>query len=221
MKEDGLRDQIADASADTFATRKSVLEPETIWRLTPDALVRERLEGPPKSIWAKIIETVWRILFPWGESLGGDKWPDTVPYDQIASIRVRFDPTRVDRVRERCDLVHANGARVSLFSTRYVGFANFEDQAAVYKPFINELTRRTLAVRPQTSIHSGLTWPSYIVQHGFLLAALLALVSILGVAGFPALGTIWAKIIIALSYVGVLWAYARRNVPRKLNPPPE
>jgi hypothetical protein len=221
MKEDGLRDQIADVSAETFATRKSVLEPETIWRLTPDALVRERLEGPTKSIWAKIIETVWRILFPWGEPLGGDKWPDTVPYDQIASIRVRFDPTRVDRVRERCDLVHANGARVSLFSTRYVGFANFEDQAAVYKPFINELTRRTLAVRPQTSIHSGLTWPSYIVQHGFLLAALLALVSILGVAGFPALGTIWVKIIIALSYVGVLWAYARRNVPRKLNPPPE
>ncbi len=183
-----MQDESANVSVETFATRKSVLEPETIWRLTPGALVRERLEGPPKSIWAKIIQTGWRLLFPWSEPLGGDKWPASVPYDQIVSIRVRFDPTRVDRVRERCDLVHANGARVSIFSTRYVSFANFEDQAAAYKPFINELTRRTLAVRPQTSIHSGLTWTSYIVQHGFLLAALLALVSVLGMAGFPALG---------------------------------
>lgn len=216
-----MQDEVAQSTAETYATRKSVLEPETIWRLTPNALVRERLGSAPNKGWAKFIQIFWRILFPWADPIGGEKWPDSVPYDQITNIRVRFDPTRVDRTRERCDLTLVGGAHISLFSTRYVSFANFEDQTAAYKPFINELTRRVLAARPQTSVHSGLTWTSYLVQHGFLLAAILALASILGVAGFPAFGTIWAKILITLSYVGTLWGYARRNLPRKLNPPPD
>ena len=43
--------------------------------------------------------------------------------------------------------------------------------------------------------------------------------SILGVAGFPALGTVWAKILVVISYIGVLWAYTKRSLPRRLNPP--
>ncbi|MFN3891915.1 MAG: hypothetical protein ACK4MV_16085 [Beijerinckiaceae bacterium] len=203
----------------TYATRKSVLEPETIWRLTPGALVRERIGEPPRSVWRTIVEVGYRVLFPWGGPLTSDGWPDRVPYEDISSLRVRFDPTRFDRSRERCDLVGPGGARVSLFSTRYVSFGSFEDTSDGYKPFINELTQRVLAARPETAVYSGLTWTSYIIQHGVLLLALLALASVLAMAGLPALGTVWAKIIITLSYVGTMWAYTRRNLPRKLNPP--
>lgn len=210
---------VAAQTVEIFATRKSVLEPETIWRLTADALVREQIGAPPSSLWAKVVRIGWHILFPWSAPPGSDHWPNRLAYDQITSIRTRFDPTRVDRARERCDLIGPGAQKISLFSNRYTGFAEFEDQAATFKPFIEELTRRVLAARPDTPVYSGLNWTSYLLQHGLLLLAVLALVSILGVAGFPALGTVWAKILVVISYIGVLWAYTKRNLPRRLNPP--
>ena len=214
-----MNETVAASAVDTYATRKSVLEPETVWRLTADALVRERIGAPPSGIWSSVVRIGWRVLFPWGGPIGSDHWPERIAYDQIASIRVRFDPTRVDRVRERCDLIGPNRVKISLFSTRYKGFGDFTDQATTFKPFIHELTRRILAARPDTPVYSGLTWTSYLLQHGFLLLAVLGLASILGTAGVPAFGTIWIKILITVSYVGVLWAYANRNLPRRLNPP--
>ena len=206
-------------SSQTYATRKSALARETIWRLTPDAFVREAAgEAPPRG-WRTFIEILWRVVFPWGGPLDDELWPDVTPYDEITSIRTRFDPTRFDRNRERCDLTDRQGRRVSLFSTRYMGVGDFEDQSKTYAPFVAELTRRVIASRPETPIYEGLSWTAYLLQHGVLLVALLALASILSVAGMPGLGTIWAKIVITLSYAGTMWAYATRNRPRKVNPP--
>lgn len=214
-----MDEAVAAPAVETFATRKSVLEPETVWRLTGDALVREQIGAPPSSFWGSVVRVGWRVLFPWSTPAGSDHWPNRIAYNQIVSIRVRFDPTRLDKVRERCDLIGSNRQKISLFSTRYAGFGDFEDQSATYKPFIDELTRRVLAVRPETPVYSGLSWTSYLFQHGLLLLAALALASILSVAGFPALGTVWIKILITISYIGVLWAYTKRNLPRRLNPP--
>jgi hypothetical protein len=205
--------------AEKYVTRNSVLEGETTWRLTDDALVRELTGEPPSSVWRAIVRMGWRILFPWANAPGSDNWPERVPYANITSIRVRYDPTRFDRSRERCDLTGPDGARVSIFSTRYVSFGNFQDLSETYKPFINRLTQLVLTERPEAPVYSGLTWTSYIIQHGFLLLALVALASVLGMAGVPAFGGVWVKLLIALSYVGVLWAYAVRNRPRNLNPP--
>ncbi len=213
-----MNEAVASPVVETFTTRKSVLEPETVWRLTADALVREQIGPPPSSFWASALRIGWRILFPWAKPLGSDRWPERVPYDQITSIRLRFDPTRVDRVRERCDLVGLNRQEVSLISTRYITFGDFRDETTTFRPFMDQLTRRVLATRPETPVYSGLKCSSYILQHAVLLIALLAFAGALGLAGVPALGTVWAKALIALSYVGVLFAYARRNWPRKLNP---
>lgn len=205
--------------SEAYTTRKSVLTRETTWRLTPDALVREARGELSAGGWRRLIQTAWRVLFPWGGRLDEDCWPDVAPFDQIVSIRTRFDPTRFDRERERCDLKDAQGRRVSLFSTRYVSFGNFEDQSQAYAPFIAELTRRVVDARPQTAVFTGLSWPAYLLQHGALLIALLALASVLSMAGLPGFGTIWAKFVITLSYGGLLWAYATRNRPRRVNPP--
>ena len=138
-----------------YTTRKSVLTRETTWRLTPEALVRESHGEPLSSRWRTVIEILWRILFPWAGRLDDDSWPDVMPLDRIASIRTRFDPTRFDRTRERCDLRGSQGERVSLFSTRYLGVANFEDQSEAYAPFVAELTRRVMDATPPNSCVRG------------------------------------------------------------------
>ncbi|MBX9758719.1 MAG: hypothetical protein K2Y29_08060 [Beijerinckiaceae bacterium] len=208
-----------DPGNEIYTTRKSVLAPQKTWRLTPHALVRESREQPLSSSSRKLVETLWRILLPWASPLTDDSWPDAAPFEEIVCIRTRFDPTRFDFKRERCDLVDAQGRRTSLFSTRYVSVGNFEDQSQSYTPFVAELTRRVMAAHPRVRVCSGLSWPAYLLQHGLVLVALLALASMLSVAGLPLVGTIWAKLIIAFSYSSVLWSYARRNRPRRINPP--
>ena len=214
-----MNQQVAGPAEPTYAARKSVLEQETIWRLTPSAITRDRVSQPPQSAWGTIIQIAWRVLFPFATPLGADNWPDRVEYMDIHSIRVRFDPTRFDRTRERCDLIGPDGEKASLFSTSFVSFGQFEDRSVPYRAFVDELTQRVLAVRSETPIYSGLSWKSYIFQHGFLLLMLLLFSSVLGAIGAPAFGTIWAKVAITLSYIGLIWTYAKRNFPGKINPP--
>lgn len=182
-----MHEHLGALSQETYTTRKSVLTRETTWRLTKDSLVREVHGEPVSSGWRTFIEIAWRILFPWSRPLGDESWPNAFPFEQIVSIRTRFDPTRFDLKRERCDLIDAQGRRVSLFSTRYVSAGNFADQSQIYAPFVGELTRRVIAARPQTLVSSGLSWPAYLTQHGLLLLAILALASVLAIAGVPGL----------------------------------
>jgi hypothetical protein len=191
-----------------FSARRSELEPCLCWRLTGDALICER-GAMPKS------------LLSWMRVSSLDQWPPAVPLHDIVSIRLRFDPTRFASNRFRCDLQSGNGARISIFSTHYAGFGEFEDRGDQYAVFTKALILRVQELRPSLNLEGGVSWASYLVQHGLLLLALIALVTMLGIAGVPMFGATWVKFAIVLTYIGLAVRYAWINIPRSLAPPPQ
>jgi len=190
-----------------FAARRSAVEPCLTWRLTQDSLLCERAAGPASRL-------AWLAAMP------NDHWPARQPLAEIASIRLRFDPTRFADNRYRCDLRARNGARTSIFSTHYAGPGDFEDRAEDYAAFVSALTERTQRLNPSVRLVGGLSWPAYLFQHAFVLAALIALVTMLGIAGVPLLGSAWVKLAIVMTYAGVALRYARINVPKDFSLPP-
>jgi len=187
-----------------YTVRRNALEPCLRWQLAADALIcgeegegQKRVSCRPSRQWARV-----------------------VPYCEIVEIRLSFDPTRIDTNRYRCALRGSGGIRTSIVSTSYAGFASFEDRGEQYTPFVLDLVRRVRLARPSVRITTGLSWPSYILQHGLLMLALIALVGVLGIAGVPALGSTFVSLAIVILYCGVLWRYARLNLPRDLTLPP-
>jgi hypothetical protein len=204
----------------TYSARRNVLEPVLTWRLADDALACECEGRPFIASKRPLAISILLGLVSWLLIASSKAWPASVPYRDITMIRLRFDPTRFDGNRYRCDLRNGAGARTTIFSTSYAGPGSFEDRAAHYAPFIRVLVQRVQVARPSVKIASGISWPAYVLQHGLLLAALLALVTVLGVAGLPGFGSNWVKLAIIASYGGALWRYARRNWPRDLSLPP-
>jgi hypothetical protein len=68
---------------------------------------------------------------------------------------------------------------------------------------------------------TGLPWLPYLLQHGVLLASLIALMTVLGAAGLPPFGLIWVKLAIIAACLGVLLRYARVNISQDLTLPPD
>jgi len=210
----------SDTTEMTFSARRSALEPCLHWRLTHDALHCMRGPDPAAPPMRSRIRLALRILLPRLRTTLDDRWPEHIPLREITSIRTRFDPTRFDRNRYRCDLRGPDGARISIFSTHYVRPGEFDDRADQYAAFIGHLARRVRKAHPSVRLTTGLSWPSYLLQHGFLLASLIALLMMLGAAGLPPFGLIWVKLAIIATYLGVLLRYARVNIPRDLTLPP-
>jgi len=181
----------------TYSARRNIREAEIGWQLSDDALICEA--GPLAAV--------------------GEYWPKRVPYAEISAIRVRFDPTRFDTNRYRCDLRGPEGARYTLYSSSYAGFADFTDQGDSFSPFVRELMARVQRARPSAEVTTGLSWPAYLLQHGLVLIALLVLVTVLGIAGMPGFGSIWVKLALVVGYAGMLWRHARRNWPQDLSLP--
>lgn len=204
-----------------YSARRSILEPCLSWLLTDKALICERdgipyvIPEPPR------IAVILRALIPWLSIRPAKSWPPRISYCDIATIRTRFDPTRFDRNRYRCDLRSTTGDRTTLFSTHYVDIASFKDQQESYAPFIRAMIMRVQISNPSAVITTGLSWPAYILQHGALLLTLFALLTMLGVVGVPGLGSGWIKLVILTSYGGILWRYARRNMPKNIALPPQ
>jgi hypothetical protein len=203
-----------------YCARRSVLEPQLAWRLSGDALLCERDGAPFTTPQRSRAMGILRVLLPVLLLLPRHGWPARMAYRDIIAIRVHYDPTRFDHKRYRCDLRGIGGARTALFSTSYTGPGSFEDRSDGFTPFVHELVLRVQHANPAARVATGLSWPTYILQHGLVLAALLGLVAMLGVAGIPAFGSFWVKLAIIACYGGMLWRYARRNRPKDLTLPP-
>lgn len=190
-----------------FSARPGVLEPCLRWRLSGDELLCER-------------EATHVRLLPGLRRSQHNRWPERIPLGRIESIRARFDPTRFALYRYRCDLVSDAGARISVFSSHYVGPGQFEDRGEEYAVFVQALVLRTQRIHPSVKLAGGLSWPSYLLQHGLLLVALVALMTMLGIAGAPMIGSGWAKLAVIFTYAGVALRYGWVNIPRDLTLPP-
>jgi hypothetical protein len=211
----------SDTTELTFSARRSALEPCLHWRLTHDALHCARDPEPAAPPMRRGLRLALRVLLPWLRTTLDDRWPEHVPLREITSIRARFDPTRFDRNRYRCDLRGPDGARISIFSTHYVRPGEFDDRGDRYAAFVSHLARRAQRARPSVKLTTGLPWPSYLLQHGVLLASLIALMTMLGTAGLPLFGLIWVKLAVIAAYLGVLLRYAWVNIPQDLTLPPD
>jgi hypothetical protein len=179
----------------THRVRTSILEQETVWRLTPDALEREQVLKDGKSLTVRY------------------------PYQDIREIRLSFAPTRVDRLRYRCDFQLKNGVLVAILSTHYAGFANFEDRAATYTPLVRGLIERVAAANPACKFEAGKRPGTYWGEHIFLFLMVLLLVLVIGAVGGASLSTlVMVKLGIVVFYIPVLILYTRKNWPRSFKP---
>jgi hypothetical protein len=175
--------------------RTSLIEKETIWRLTPDVLEREQVLKDGKGLTVRY------------------------PYRDIREIRLSFAPTRVDRARYRCDFQIKNGTLAAILSTHYVGLANFEDRGATYAPLVRALIERVAAANPACKFEAGKRPGTYWGEHIFLFLMVLLLVFVIGAVGGASLSTlVLVKLGILVTYVPVMILYTRKNWPRSFDP---
>jgi hypothetical protein len=179
----------------TYIARANALEYEGTWRLTSDSL---ELKGGPTA------------------------GPDVVlhfPYAGMSELRLSFAPTRFDRRRYRCEVRMRSGQRVSIISTHFESVGNFEDRAATYVPFVRGLIARVAAANPACRFRSGKRPLFYLLEHAFLLAALVLLVFVIGLVGGAGLSQlVLVKLAILAFYIPVMILYTRKNWPRRFDP---
>ena len=184
-----------EAAPPTYVARANVLEHEAVWRLAPDAL---ELQGGP----AAGPDVVMRL-----------------PYRDIVGVRLSYAPSRADSARYRCDLTMRSGAALAILSTHYAGFADFEDRAATYAPFVRALIARVAAANPSARYRTGRNPVAYWAEHLFLIAMIALLVFVLSVTGFAPLSeSSWAKFAVIIGSIPLLLVYSRKNWPGRFAP---
>ncbi len=186
-------DMLADAI--THRVRTSILEKETVWRLTPDALEREQVLKDGKVLAVRY------------------------PYQDIREIRLSFAPSRFDRSRYRCDLQLKNGTLAAILSTHYAGFADFEDRGATYAPLVRGLVERVAAANPGCKFEAGKRPSTYWGEHIFLFLMIALLVFVIGMVGGLSLShLVLVKLGILVTYIPLMILYTRKNWPRSFDP---
>jgi hypothetical protein len=207
------------ASALSHATRANIFQTEARWHLAPDALVREGGEPAAAPWWAHALRYFLRVIWPWrGISIdpGG---PARFPYADVAELRLSFDPTRFDTRRHRCDVTLSGGERGTLWSTHFVGVAEFEDRAATYTPFVRALIARVAAANPNCAFRAGTRPLGYWSGLIFLLVMAIVAVWLLALVGGSAISDVtWTKLFVVIAMIPLALAYARKNRPRRFLP---
>jgi hypothetical protein len=142
-----------------------------------------------------------------------------LPYASVREVRLFYNPTRFDRARFHCDLTLGNGLRERIPSTSYVSIGNFADHAGAYRQFVRALVERVAAANPACRFRAGRRPLVYVVEHAFLLTALLALALVIAlVGGFSPSGIVATKLMVIAFYIPVAISFARRNWPRSFSP---
>ncbi|MDD3444453.1 MAG: hypothetical protein PHS60_03525 [Zavarzinia sp.] len=148
-----------------------------------------------------------------------DHLPARIPYAEVESLEVIFDPTRFDRTRHRC-IIHAKGGwKISIPSTFYRGFADFEDRGASFYPFVAALAGKVREATPRARIRAGLTWPAFLLQFGGPATVFLLMLLVLDMTGGATTTSFWLKGAAIIGSLGLLCRYAIRNLPRSVKEP--
>lgn len=78
-----------------------------------------------------------------------------IPYKDIRSIRLQFQPYfRYRNNNYCCEITTPNGT-FQILSTHYVGFAEFEDRSETYTPFVKAFVKNLKSQNPNCIIHTG------------------------------------------------------------------
>lgn len=202
------------------SSRANVFQTETFWRLEEDGLVREGGEPEKVSPLFHLLRLLLRILWPW--------WSLIVPVERggparflladIAEMRLRFDPTRFDTRRYRCDLRTRDGQKATIWSTHFRSVADFEDRGASYALLVRALASGAARANPQCRLAGGLRPLAYWVGQSLIAATVLLLIAALTLLGGGLDPFILLRLLLFALWGWLAIPYAWKNWPRRLDP---
>ena len=141
-----------------------------------------------------------------------------IPFAHIRRVRLRFQPTRVER-RRFALVIEVPGETHQITNINYRGVMDFEDQSDEFTPFVDLFHQKLVAANPDVAFRSGSTPAAYVLNA--LLSAFIVAV-ILGVALFAVMsGIIWLiaiKVVIIIFYVPTLIKLLITNRPMRYDP---
>ncbi len=163
-------------------------------------------------------ETIWRLNGN-GLVIQSDRETTRLPLAQVAEFRVAYDPTRVALDRYRCDLLLADGRKLTLLNKSFVSFAVFESRNATYGPFVRALAAAVHDANPDCRFRVGKGMRGYVATIIFLIAVLVVLFWVLGLtAGMPLSWIVIAKLTFFVVMLPFAISYFRKNRPRPFDP---
>ena len=168
-----------------YRCRTSILEPEYIWLLEDDKLIR-RAEG---------------------------KLDHRIPLTSITVIRFQDVPTRYLAERSLCRLSASGRVVAELQSGHFEGLANFSDRSASYLPFIVALVRRRRELGAGCQVMGGSSMIGWALQGTLLLGSLLAITLVI-LFFRPALAWTIGSVVFIFSMMPRAARWLRRNRPR-------
>ena len=142
----------------------------------------------------------------------------TLPYAEVASVRLSYSPTRFDDSRYECRIQRRGGDGLLITSTSYKGFASFENRKAEYRDFVVLLHERLGGWRGVRFLRGDLPlryWLSLGCGGGglVLLAIFLFATGLMYVTGIAL-----AKLVLLLLMLPLGIRYARTNKPSTYDP---
>jgi hypothetical protein len=169
----------------TYTCRTDLFHKPVDWRLEDDILIRAE-EG---------------------------KQEERLPLAEVTSLHLMAAPTRPAPNRFFCTVFFGN-RKVPIGNTHYVGFADFKDQTADFRPFVKALHQAVAHAAPSAVGRIGAS------RIGYALMVILGWGSMVALVGFLIFfwdmlrNTAIIKAVIVLTLVGALWRYTVANKPR-------
>lgn len=181
--------QVSTGTAPTYRLRTDAFSKPVTYRLEEDVLVIEPEGGANERI----------------------------PLSQITDVHLMAAPSRAASGRYLCTL-RAGGRKIVLSNTHYKSFANFEDQSAEFRPFVEALHQGIGRAAPAATGRVGSSPIGYALALFFGWGFLIALAALVIVFWDELQGRTLIKAIVALFLVGAMWRYTTNNKPRTYSP---
>lgn len=140
-------------------------------------------------------------------------------YSDIQSVRLKFDPTRVQTNRYWMDIEFLNAPKLRVTNNSYVGFADFKDQSEKYRGFVNDLHHVLANKNAGVRYFAGSHFFSYLLS----LLCTFFVIGILIFANIYLLLTgmfivVFIKLILIVVYLPTLFRYLKANRARQYKP---
>lgn len=151
----------------------------------------------------------------------GEAAPQRMPLKNVKRMRIAFEPSRVQDNLYTCRvwMQGVSGAWITLTSTSYRGFADFDAHDPEYRAFVSALNAEVMRRNPKAVFEAGSGVFMYLLNIGLLTLGALALVWILVLTGGEGWSdvTLWkAGVVLAMIPLAIVWI--RVNWPRRYDP---
>lgn len=127
-------------------------------------------------------------------------------YKDIHSIRLQFQPYFRYRSNNYCCEITTSFGVFQILSTHYVGFAEFEDRADSYTPFVLAFVKNLKASNPYCIIHTGQKPSAFSGNIALIAASILLLYFLWSV--IPLSGKLVPIIVVLI----VAWSYLKVSI---------